>query len=326
MMRHTGFNLPQLDTPVYKNTMIHITASSDDNYAQHVGVMFYSLLSNSSTPENIQIHLISSDISNSNLEKLNSCVSSFGASLNIIPANNKRYENLPTLRYGTAAYQRISLGEYLPDTVTKVIYLDCDILVLNDIKQLWAHHLGNKTIGAVENLSPKACKSLGFSRKDYFNSGVLVANLQLWRENDIYTQAVSFIKQHSSSLQYIDQCTLNHIFKDDWEKLPLSWNQQADIYGVLKKYSDGCGYSKEDMKQAIVDPDIVHFIGTQKPWLLNCFHPYKSMYAHYLGKTPWKSTHHTDDSVLNRIKYFFSIRKKVKQFYRKKNITVKNAR
>lgn len=305
--------------------MIHIAASSDNNYAQHVGVMLYSLLSNASTPENILIHLISSDISHSNLEKLHGCASNFGASLNIILANNKRYENLPTLRYGTAAYQRISLGEYLPNTATKVIYLDCDILVLSDIKQLWEAPLDKKTIGAVENLSPKACKSLGFSRKDYFNSGVLIADLQLWREKDIYSQALSFIKQHSSRLQYIDQCTLNHIFKGDWKKLPLSWNQQADIYGVLKKYSDGCGYSKNELQQAAINPNIVHFIGKQKPWLLNCFHPYKSMYAHYLKKTPWKSEHHPDNSTADKIKHFLSIRKKIKQFFRRKSIVVKNA-
>jgi lipopolysaccharide biosynthesis glycosyltransferase len=305
--------------------MIHVVASSDNNYAQHVGVMFYSLLSNASTPGNIQVHLISDNISDDNLEKLSTCVGRFGANLNIIPADNKRYENLPTLRYGTAAYQRISLGDYLPDTAHKAIYLDCDILVLSDIKELWEEDLNDKPIAAVENLSPKACKSLGFSRKEYFNSGILVADLQWWRENNIYDQAVSFIQKHSSNLQYIDQCTLNHIFKGDWKKLPLSWNQQADIYGVLKKYSDGCGYSREEMKHAIAAPNIVHFIGKQKPWLLNSFHPYKSMYSHYLEKTPWRGAKHADDSILNRIKYFFAIRKRIKQYNRKKSIAVKHA-
>ena len=268
--------------------MIHIVASSDNNYAQHVGVMFYSLLSNTSTPEIIQIHLISDGISRENIAKLQSCVCDFGASLSIIVADNTRYENLPTLRYGTAAYQRMSMGDYLPNSVHKAIYLDCDILVLSDIEQLWRQSLDNKPIAAVENLSPKACKSLGFSRKSYFNSGVLIANLQWWREHNIYDTGVSFIKQHSAKLQYIDQCTLNHVFKDNWKKLSLSWNQQADIYGVLKKYHDGCGYSKESIQQAISNPDIVHFIGKQKPWLYNCFHPYKSIYTHYLEKTPWK--------------------------------------
>jgi lipopolysaccharide biosynthesis glycosyltransferase len=305
--------------------MIHISASSDNNYAQHVGVMLYSLLSNASTPENIHIHLISDNISSDNCEKLTRCVDSFGASLHIIPADNKRYENLPTLRYGTAAYQRISLGDYLPETADKVIYLDCDILVLSDIKQLWEQPLDNKPLAAVENLSPKACKSLGFSRKDYFNSGVLIADLQWWRKNSMYDQAVSFIKQHHSELQYIDQCTLNHIFQDNWKKLPLSWNQQADIYGVLKKYSDGCGYSKNELQQAAINPGIVHFIGKQKPWLLDCFHPYKSVYTDYLEKTPWKGAPYADELIVNRIKRFFAIRQRIKQYRRKKKTLVKHA-
>lgn len=303
--------------------MIHIVASSDNNYAQHVGVMFHSLLANTSQPENVQIHLISDAIEDDNLRKLKVCVGNFGSNINIICADHKRYEGLPTLRYGTAAYQRISLGDYLPSTALKAIYLDCDVLVLGDIIELWDQPLAGKPVAAVENLSPKACKSLGFSRVDYFNSGVLVADLQWWRKHDIYNQAVSFIQQHSSQLQYVDQCTLNHIFKDNWKKLSLSWNQQADIYGVLKKYSDGCGYSKTDIKQAIKSPKIVHFIGEQKPWLLNCFHPYKSIYAHYLEQTPWRGSSHADNLTINRIKHFFSIRKKIKQRMRKERSTAK---
>ncbi|MGH1486224.1 MAG: glycosyltransferase family 8 protein [Cellvibrionaceae bacterium] len=298
--------------------MIHIAASSDNNYAQHVGVMMQSLLSNTSTPEQVQIHLISNEISDNNLQKLSLCADKFSASLNIIPANNQQYDNLPTLRYGTSAYQRISLGDYLPSTAHKAIYLDCDILVLGDIKGLWDTPLDNNPLAAVENLSPKACQSLDFARNDYFNSGVLVADLQWWRNNDIYTDAVSFITEHADRLKYIDQCTLNNIFKKKWKRLDLSWNQQADIYGVLKKYSDGCGYSKADIKKAIKQPNIVHFIGTQKPWLLNCFHPHKNLYWHYLAQTPWAGAKYSDDSTSNRIKYFFSFRKRIKQAKRKK--------
>lgn len=293
--------------------MIHITASSDDNYVRHLGVVLQSLLANTSIPNKIQIHLIEDNVSDDNLNKLSQCVSKFGAHLNIISSDKSRYANLPTLRYGISAYQRISLGDYLPSSVNKVIYLDCDILVLDDIKNLWEMSLEKKPLGAIENLSPKACKSLGFSRQEYFNSGVLVADLQQWREDNLYDKAVDFIQQNASKLQFIDQCTLNYLFKNKWQKLPLIWNQQADIYGVLKKYNEGCGYQPSEIKYAINKPSLVHFIGKQKPWMLDCFHPFKKYYWYYLEKTPWKGSKFIDDSLMNRAINYLSFRKIIKQ-------------
>lgn len=299
---------------------IHIAASCDDNYAQHVGVVFQSLLENTTDPSCIEFHLISNDISELNQINLSKLVSALNSKLNIIPADDSKYAGLPTSRYGTAAYQRISLAHYLPETINKVIYLDSDILVLDNIKTLWEISLEGRPLGAIENLSPKACKHLEFSRNEYFNSGVLVIDLEQWRQNDTHQKTIDIIKDNSDVIKYFDQCSLNIIFRGNWTKLPLNWNQQGDIYGTLKKYSDGCGYSTNDIRQAILQPSIVHFIGQQKPWLLNCFHPFKSTYQHYLEKTPWKDAAPKDYTLINSIRYSLQIKKKIKQMLRIKEI------
>jgi lipopolysaccharide biosynthesis glycosyltransferase len=299
---------------------IHIAASCDDNYAQHVGVVFQSLLENTTDPSGVECHLISNDISGLNQIKLLKLVSALKSKLNIIPADDSKYVGLPTSRYGTAAYQRISLAQYLPETINRVIYLDSDILVLDDIRTLWDFSLEGRPLAAVENLSPKACRHLEFSRNEYFNSGVLVIDLEKWRQNNTHQKTIDIIKNNIDTIKYFDQCSLNIIFRGDWTKLPLNWNQQGDIYGTLEKYSDGCGYSTSDIKQAISQPSIVHFIGQQKPWLLNCFHPFKSTYQHYLAKTPWKGAAPKDYTLFNNIRYSLKIKEKIKQILRVKKI------
>jgi lipopolysaccharide biosynthesis glycosyltransferase len=299
---------------------IHIAASCDDNYAQHVGVVFQSLLENTADPSCVELHLISSDISALNQRRLATLASTFSSKLNIIPADDSKYSGLPTSRYGTAAYQRISLAHYLPETINKVIYLDSDIVVLDNIKTLWDISLEGRPLAAVENLSPKAYKHLKFSRNEYFNSGVLVIDLEQWRKNDTHQRTLEIIKNNYKKIRYFDQCSLNMIFRGNWTKLPLDWNQQSDIYGVLKKYSDGCGYSTNDIKRAILQPSIVHFMGQHKPWLLNCFHPFKSVYQHYLDKTPWRGARPKDYTLLNHISYSLKIKKKIKKILRIKEI------
>jgi lipopolysaccharide biosynthesis glycosyltransferase len=288
---------------------IHIAASCDDNYAQHVGVVFQSLLENTADPSCVELHLISNDISDLNQKQLSKLASDLNSKLNIIPADDSKYAGLPTSRYGTAAYQRISLAHYLPQTINKVIYLDSDTVVLDDIRALWDISLEGKPLAAAENLSPKAYKNLKFSRNEYFNSGVLVIDLEQWRKNDTHQKTVEIIKNNYKIIRYFDQCSLNMIFRGCWTKLPLNWNQQSDIYGVLKKYSDGCGYSTVEIKQAILQPSIVHFMGRHKPWLLNCYHPFKSTYQHYLDKTPWRGAKPKDYSLLNSIFYSLKIKK-----------------
>jgi lipopolysaccharide biosynthesis glycosyltransferase len=302
--------------PKVLNNTIHIAASCDDNYAQHVGVAFQSLLSNTKTPQNISLHLISDNISVNNQEKLKSIAQNFKARIEIIRSTNEQFTDLPTSRYGTAAYQRIALASYLSPDINKVIYLDSDTLVLDDIIHLWEIDLQGRGLAAVENFSPKACQDLGFDRKGYFNSGVLLIDLDYWRSHHILAKTVSLIKDNVQKIRYFDQCGLNLSFKNGWVKIPPQWNQQGDIYGVIKKYLNGCGYTKAQLQNAVNKPGIVHFIGTQKPWLLNCFHPFKKTYQYYLHQTPWEKETYKDSSIINHLKYYFSIRKRLKQYWR----------
>jgi lipopolysaccharide biosynthesis glycosyltransferase len=299
---------------------IHIATCCDDNYAPYVAVMILSVLRATTAKSRVCFHLVDSGIDAENIYKIKQVVSENGADIIVYPADHKISSGLPVLRYGLAVYQRINLPDYLQGNISRVIYLDSDTLVLGDLAELWDIDLNGNPLGAVENLSPTACNDIGIPREEYFNSGLLLMDLDIWRCEGIHHHITEFLHDNAKKLRFVDQCSLNALLHKRWFKLPLSWNQQSDIYGVLNKYQIGCGYSKEEIKQAILSPKIVHFIGTRKPWNRYCFHPFKRTYLSFLHATPWGFSGFRDDSAKCRFKYFMAWREHYKQWAREREI------
>lgn len=287
---------------------IHIAACCDDNYAPYAGVMMLSALR--ATPDaRIQFHLVSCGISDQNLRNLRETVHQAGGELLIHEPNHDLYQGLPTHRYGPAVYQRINLPAVIPDAISRILYLDSDTLVLDDLNELWRTDLKGQPVAAVENFSPTACRDIHVDRQDYFNSGVLLMDLAIWREEGLHRQVTDYARAHADSLQFVDQCSLNAVLQGRWARLAARWNQQGDVYSVMTRYVEGCSYSVEELYEAFIAPGIVHYIGKKKPWKIFCFHPFKGVYRRVLADTPWAGIRAPDDSFSMRLKYWTSLGK-----------------
>lgn len=94
------------------------------------------------------------------------------------PINEHMHIMLPT-------YYRLLAAELLPKEVHKVIYLDCDCIVCGDIRGIWDVDLTVKAIAGVKDCREEIQqRRLGYSLDfDYVNAGVLVYNLDYWREH-----------------------------------------------------------------------------------------------------------------------------------------------
>ena len=287
---------------------IHIAACCDDNYAPYAGVMMLSALE--ATPDTpIHFHLVSCGISAQNLERLKATVHQGGGTLSAHEPDSDLYQGLPTHRYGPAVYQRINLPATIPGSVSRVLYLDSDILVLGNLKELWDRSLEGQPVGAVENFSPTACRDIGVDRQSYFNSGVLLMDLAIWRQEALHRTVTEYARDHADSLQFVDQCSLNAVLQGRWVRLPAKWNQQADVYSVMARHADGCSYTVDELYEAFVAPGIVHFIGKKKPWKIYCFHPFRAAYRRVLARTPWAGLRAPDESPGMRLKYWTSLGK-----------------
>lgn len=293
---------------------VQVALCCDENYVAYANVVMLSALKASSS--GINFHLIGCNLAASSLSSLADSVESHGGTLSVYQPDNMLYQGLPTHRYGPAVYQRINLPEYLPERITKVLYIDSDTLVLEDLATLWNTDLEGMPIAAVENLSPKACTDIGVPRNEYFNSGVLLMDLGQWRAEGIHHDVTAYLRKHAERLQFVDQCALNGVLQGRWKRLPVHWNMQSDIYKVVIKYAEGCSYSISQLQSAISAPGIVHFTGKKKPWKIVCFHPFKQYYRRFLEQTPWADLPPPDDTFRARWEFFTAFRQNWKHWRR----------
>ena len=131
---------------------INVVLATDNNYAQHATVVMASVMANSSNSEAITFYVINDNISEEHQQKMVETINYFGGQLNFIEANADLLKNVFISGSLTrATYFRLDIANILPETVRKVIYLDCDLLVLQDISDLWNFDMRGKPLAATED-------------------------------------------------------------------------------------------------------------------------------------------------------------------------------
>jgi lipopolysaccharide biosynthesis glycosyltransferase len=236
-------------------------------------------------PENkFQIHLFIDFDENRELQKLISHIGSFKQLVNVIYLDASAVDNLKiTGHVSKATYFRLLIPEYLEKFTDKVIYLDSDLLVFENLLPLWEISLHEFPVAGVEEIS--------FIREgiDYkvFNAGVLLLDIRYWNQNCLTEKALDFARNNFDKITYWDQDVLNYIFRQNWLALSEKWNITSGYF---------------ELKSNIAEISIVHFTGSLKPWHYHCQHPLKKEYFNYLRKTPWKNFGFPEDTLQHRLK------------------------
>ncbi|MGZ3606737.1 MAG: glycosyltransferase family 8 protein [Syntrophales bacterium] len=189
------------------------------------------------------------------------------------------------------AYARLLIPELLPIEVEKALYLDCYIAVNEDIGKLWDTDLGEKSLFAVRDeiatvshprKGLKNYRELGIpADAHYFNSGVLLMNLDKWRERDTAEQLLNYLRTHRAIIHMGDQEVLNAVLWDDWGELDYRWNWQIPWRGYR------LGRAKMSWVPETTKQSIVHFATGEKPWLPGCDYEERKYFFEYLDQTEW---------------------------------------
>lgn len=292
---------------------MEIVCSTDNNYVIPTGVMMCSLCENNSG-EKIRFHVLSSDITDKNKTALEHIVNKYGQDIVFYKINDNDLADFPIGRKGQSAhisslatYYRLFLGDILPNYITKVIYLDGDIIVRKSLNELWntkideyaiagAPDTGNNSVDHYNRLLYP--QSLG-----YFNAGVLLINLEYWRSHEVKKEFFNIARKHPERLRCHDQDILNYVFRNCKKRLNAKFNFQND-YLFEHKYTNLLYDILDEIDAALTDPVIIHYITGPKPWQLDCIHPYKNEFLKYLEKTEWKNMKMSHgDSLKERIKH-----------------------
>jgi lipopolysaccharide biosynthesis glycosyltransferase len=281
---------------------IHVFASCDERYAPHLCTMFLSLLSNTEVPGRVKLYVADGGISGTTRETLDDVVHGLGAQLVWLFLDNA-YDDFPTERWLTrAAYFRLSIPELLSAEIGKVLYLDCDLVVQGDVSDIWKTDIRDHCLGAVENISDRTFRKSGVRQSDYFNSGVMLLNLDQWRKGRVSEQVRAELVGSRAKCTN-DQDALNRVLHQRWKRLPLRWNMQSGMYRPHKQLEQ---YGVGEKVEALFNPAIVHYVGWSKPWTYLSYHPLDDLYWKYRDQTPWRDVGPEQRTLGRRIGRFLS--------------------
>jgi lipopolysaccharide biosynthesis glycosyltransferase len=280
---------------------MNIVFACDMKYAQHLAVAMCSLFENHSSEE-LQVFLLNSDFRGKNWEALQFLSRKYGRKLVDVKVTDEEVGNLVTrFHYTKEMYYRLFIAEKL--NCSKALYIDADVVVNGSLKAFYNTELDDCYLAGVVNPGFDRHQELGMSaHAGYFNSGVMLLNLPAWRRDSIKEQVIRVVEKRHLVVQYPDQCGLNAVVNGRWKKVHPRYNLQGCFFEKdAGKYAQCFG--ENELKAAIHNPAIIHFSGSNKPWLVRCKHPYRKLYWRFLRKTPFKRLLPSDMTIPNVVKW-----------------------
>jgi lipopolysaccharide biosynthesis glycosyltransferase len=218
----------------------------------------------------------------------------------------------------SATYYRLYIPELIDES--KVLYLDSDIVVDGPISDLYETDIDDYYLAAVTDPGMTRNETLGMaSDSKYFNAGVLLLNLPMWRRDRIKDRVIDFVDKNPSLILWCDQDGLNAIIDGRWKELHLRYNLHERFYqnGLILQLSDS---HQEQLGSALAAPTIIHYTGSDKPWMAGNRHPLRARYWRYLRKTPFYHLFPKNTAVYLLKKYLpESVQERLKNVMRKKH-------
>ena len=287
---------------------IQIVCSTDHNYVMPAGVMMHSASANNKY-YSINFNVVIDDsVTQQDKQELQSVLTTDKHRMTFCLVDNKKILNFPHLadegvHVTAATYYRLFLGDLLPN-ISKVLYLDCDMIVKGDLMQLYNTDMSDCPIAVVTDIEEgvKDYRRLGYPQAHgYFNAGMELINLDYWRANHCKEAFMHVIGQQSDRIVAHDQDVMNIVFHDNKKELPLVYNFQSNF--LLKPEFLQLSYKKykDEIEFAKYHAVIIHYV-QQKPWNRNCLQADKMYFIKYRQDTLWREKCYNFKNICYRIR------------------------
>ena len=182
---------------------------------------------------------------------------------------NARVDGSHISQYKTNIHYSVFLRYFTATFVEEdqALYLDCDIVVTRDLSEIFAVDLGSYPLGAVRDLGGEV-----YFGEQIFNSGVLLINVNYWRENDIAGQLIEMTDNLHDKVSQDDQSILNMLFENRWMELPFAYNC-ITLHTTFSDYEPEKG----------LYPPVIHYLTERKPWKEYTQSIYREVWWFYQG-------------------------------------------
>lgn len=256
-----------------------VACATDRRFAHAAGAMLASLFANGEI-DSWRVVVFGYRLRASDKRKLRQSCGGQGERLEFIDVDPRS----PTLRSmpmsvfadSPILFVRLMMPTMLGARGERLLYLDVDMLVVGSLQPLCDIDLGGHVLAAVEEPSrgEVATRDLPFpDDAPYFNSGLLLIDLDRWREADVGVRAFEFALKHPREVTLPDQDALNCVLVGRWQALERKWNI---IHWQGNFWPDPA------------DRAIVHFAGKLKPWMREYGHSSQELFRRYQDMTPWR--------------------------------------
>lgn len=259
---------------------LHLSCAADDAYAPHAAATLHSVLAHrGSLP--LHVHFLADErLGSDRRAALRDMVESHGGRIDFLDAPPELASLPSDERFTSAIWHRIFLPDLLPG-VDKVLYLDADVIACGDLRPLWGIDLEGHWVAAATNIFQpdhrRRPTNLGLpSRKDYFNSGVLLLNLAEMRRDAKTAELLELVAARGPEFEWPDQDALNIGLGARRLRLHPRWNAMNALWQPWARGQ----LSPIAQWRAKRNPALRHFEGpgANKPWHPDCREPLRELY------------------------------------------------
>lgn len=270
---------------------IHIGLAIDKNFGAFAGITITSLVHNNIN-NNLVVHIIYDEILQPDIDRLLLTERLYrNLTLKLYKVNDTEGMTfvVPEGHITQAMYYRYLFAKLLPREVTRILYLDADIICQGDLLSLWHTDLQGKVLGAVRDWGEeKSCTRIGLHSGLYFNSGVMLIDLCEWDKQQLLERLFSWLDQAGDSrILWGDQDALNAVLDGEFVEL-------AKIYNCIVVNDTKLKSGPDDL--------IVHYVDYVKPWhiyYMDCAD--KDLYWQYVRKSLWSDMQPIDGHTVETV-------------------------
>ena len=273
---------------------INVLLTFDSKYLVSALVTCLSLLDKLAPHSKAILYLGYQDVSDQQRDFFQAKLLAYSCDVHWLPIDadlwQSVYRQVGYMNGSLMTYARMYLEELLPKSLSKVLYLDSDLLILRDVSELYRLEFdGAVAMASIDRdgifasvWSSSLCDRLRISPfGPYFNAGVLLIDLSQWRREEIGAKARNAASLYRNDFPLGDQCALNFALAGRWKRLPMRWNECLQAPWITPQSLGH--HSTKDLFDAIFRPGIVHFLCRQpRPWIQRRICPRTRHYWRYL--------------------------------------------
>jgi len=275
-----------------KRMEINLLFSIDDGFVEQMKTTLFSIYHNANPEHHFTVYVLQKEMLKQTKTIQEFCERWGMEYVPLVIGEDSLFDNAPvSSRYPETIYYRLMVHKYLPTSVEKILYLDADILCINDLSWLYELDLQGYLYAAASHKKLTNVTKMinqvrlkNYEAEGYYNSGVLLINLQKARKEVQAEDIFHFIQDNQYNLLLPDQDILNGLYGDKILSLP----DEIYNYDVRKNATyDTISRGEWDLNWVIRNNVFLHFCGKEKPWQEKYRGRYASLYKYFWYKAAY---------------------------------------